>query len=732
MDKYSKEYWIAELNRAIEVREDFFKEAAESISVYRGEYDKIKDLKSPLKDFVRKINIWSFVVNTLLPAYYARKPEIECDLRNEREQAEFLLAALIGEAAARYQLEEENEIYKTLYHFVSQYALTGFGALWCSYRAEIEKEKTEEGELSKVVSERVVLESLCYDDYLCSEARKFDEVRWQARRAFLNEEEAEVRFGEEKIKDIDFNLVEELKDKHTREKDEETSIADKAAFYEIYCHESKQTYWVNLGVGADTGELLEQNEPPVNVKSFVPCSVLIANQSPNSVIPVSDYTLNKDSIIEVERLTGRIHACIEAVRSNFLYDATLGDSVASLFVDDFKGYPVTNQALTGLKLSESIEFLNPSPYVMALKEFIAARQEAENKVFEGTHTSDLMRGVTDPRETAKAQTLKHNYSSLGFDVRQRQIAEAIEKAYNIMGEIITENFSEETIFQTTNPTQLIPLIGKGNQQQAQTPQMPPQENPLQMIFDAISILKSDFTRRFSIRIKTDSMIMFDEGQNKQERLELLGTCGSIFEKLSTYAQQMPEAVDGLKELFRFAIRSFRGHKEVEPPMMAMFDAVKNRVMQPQQQQPNPDMIKFQNESRKIALDENKFSFDQWLKQQELILSGEKIKIEGQKVYSAQQVEAMRSELEKMKTTYDTIYKARTLEIEDKKVTLSESEKLMEEQRLSSEREDRIFRDATDERRHQEKLMANANKGKAKRVQVKRTPDGLDGIMTSVE
>ncbi len=682
MEKYSLSYWLNALRKAKESRKNLYKDAHESIALYSGNLEALKGLeRSAIKDVKRRINCWSFVVNSIIPAYYSRLPDIECNLRSDRENEPVkLLASLIAEKAANYQIDEENDTHQVLYHFTSQYLLTGIGCYWLKYTPSIEGEE--------VTGERVQLESLCYDDYLCSDARKADEITWKARRAFLSKEEAIARFGEDKIKGINFDFVEQSDNSKDIQQavDLEKGYQSKAAVWEIWCKESGKVYWLNYE--SDTkGELLDEDLPPISLADFYPCAELIANPAPNSVIPTSAYTLAKDSILETERLTERKHATLQAIRTNFLYDSILGDQVSSLFTDDLKGYAVTNKAINQVgKLSDMIEFTPIEPYVRALEIFTTAQQESLNRVFEQAGSSDLMRGMTNPQESATAQDLKHTYTSLRFSVPQRQIAETTEKAFNILTEILCEAFDPATIIETSNALALLPDVQEQIQQtqpaQMQQAPMPPQpviqQNPIALVVQAVQLLKNDFVRRFSIAIKTDSMIALDERENRAERLELMQASSDALAKLMPIAQSNPNLVDAIKLQYQFVLRAYKGAKEIEPELMAVFDAVKQQA-QAQQPPPPPDY-----EGKKIELENRKLS----IKEKEIELQRLKLfqenELEQMQLSFKTQVESVKAEAAAIQAQVKAALDAQKLEIEKYKAAMTEREKLIEEKRLADD------------------------------------------------
>ena len=208
--------------------------------------------------------------------------------------------------------------------------------------------------------EAAILEIVQYNDYLCSDARNEAEVEWRGRRAFLSRSKATIIFGEEVANTLKYDsFPEAIKKDFNRDREK---YEGKAEVYEIWCQESKKVYWIQT-----TGEkaLIQESDPPIEFEKFYPCVVIAQSQDPDSVIPVSDYSHCKDQILEIERLTTRIHAVTQAIRTNAAYDSAIGQQIEQLMIGDLKMVPTINwpsyKARGGL--ANSIEFMPIEPFV---------------------------------------------------------------------------------------------------------------------------------------------------------------------------------------------------------------------------------------------------------------------------------------------------------------------------------------------------------------------------------
>jgi hypothetical protein len=349
LEKYSFKYWCDELKKAKEDRSDLVETADKSINIFKRQ--------TTLEDTSRQMSVWWSLVSTLMPAYFSRVPKVDVEMRKKRGDDIMRLAGIAWENATQFAIEEYFPFTAIGYRSVLQYLLAGEGILWARYQANLEakpykyalkpgEEYDGEGEVSEeegqkyvkenvdtVTGESAILDAVNYKNYRESPAESDEEVTWKARRSFLDREEC-VSLFKEKANEFNYNTYPEAK---IANKNEKQDFEGKAEIWEIWCKKSGKVYYLHQGA-----DFLEPSEPPINFHGFWPCEVIKANIDPNSNLAFSDFKQLSDIILEVERLTSRIHATVQAIRANFLYDSILGDKVEDLLQGDLKGVPVTN------------------------------------------------------------------------------------------------------------------------------------------------------------------------------------------------------------------------------------------------------------------------------------------------------------------------------------------------------------------------------------------------------
>lgn len=605
IERFSGTYWKTEVNKAEERSKKFVESAEESIRVYNAQKHV-----NILNDTERRLNSWWYCVNTLLPAYYSSTPKAEVTLRKLSGGVLEEISATVLERNIQYSLDCEFPFDQVGYNAALQFLLTGRAVLWARYEVEIEKEEVEialfsapdgslldekgapfEGdvgetrqgpggiilakiEVEKKDDEKAVLDVVQYCDYFCSDARNETEVAWRAKRAYLTRIDAERIFGKEKADKLTYDS---FPDKDTKDwHKDDSKYEGKAEVFEIWCKESEMVYWGSKSVDEF---IFHKEKPAIEFEGFFPCTVIAQSQDPDSVIPVSDYVHVRDQVLEIERLTTRIHAVTQTIRTNALYDASLGLQVEQLMIGDLKMVPVTNwPSYKGRGgLAAGIEFMDITPYVNALQALQQARQTALDQLYETLKVSDLLRGTSEQYKSATANRLESQWSSLGLIVRQNMFTKFVSDAIAKVGAIIASQFEPEYIFEVGDANALIsPLLPPPPEpptpqegpdgQPLPPPPMPPYDPAVlieQFKQQILEFLRDEDRLNYRIAISSDSMVAIDQQQSQAEGAQLMETCGAFFEQMRSLIEQYPPLLEFSIQLFQNVIKRYKGGKELD-------------------------------------------------------------------------------------------------------------------------------------------------------------------------
>lgn len=785
VQKYSPRWWKSQITQSQERRKKFIEAAEESIRVYNAQ-KKV----GILNDAERRLNVWWYCINTLLPAFYSSTPKAEVNLRKRTGGIPYELGSVILERNTQYAMDMHFDFDKVGYNAALQFLLTGQSVLWARYAAKFEKVFQEiavikdptgqliDGtgqpytgdteilqpagsnlfiaslEVEKKVSEKAILDIIQYDDYDSSDARNESEIEWQSRKAFLDRAQAEELFGKNVADDLTYDSYPEVVKRDISRKDDK--FEGKAELHEIWCEATNKVYWLQKN-----GEkpIIESSEPSTKFERFYPCSVIRQSCDPDSVIPVSDYAHVKDQILEVERLTTRIHAVTQAIRTNFLYDAAMGQQVEQVFAGDLKGTPVTNwPSYKGRGgMGAGMEFYPVEPFVNALNVLQGARQTALQQLYETLKVSDLLRGTSEQYKSATANRLENQWSSLGLVVRQNMFSKFVSDGISNLGTIIAEQFDEETIMDVGDATELIqptiylppppPMPEPGPEgmppgDTGMVPMPPPQPSTEQLVEDMkqqiMGILRDNKQRNYRIQIASDSMVAIDQQQQQQDGAMLIERAGAFFDQMRGLVEQYPPLLDFSLSLFQNMIKRMKGGKELDgiftkamqqigeiakakeeaakqppPPdpttlevqgrlQIAQVESqAKIQVMQMEMQdKATKNQLAYQEQQLKMQRDQldaqlaiQRQQVEEYIKQQELAIAQQEVQVKQSSVQvDMLKVQAMsQSDANKQAITQETnrmsqILEIQKLELEQMRIKLSESEKLMEERRLASDQQ----------------------------------------------
>jgi hypothetical protein len=767
IERFSAEYWKSQLTLAEDRRKSFIEASEESIRVYNAQ----KDIKL-FSDTQRRLNVWWYCVNTLLPAYYSSTPKAEVTLRKRSGGVVHEISATLLERNIQYCMDLCFNFDEIGYSAALQFLLTGQAVLWARYAFEIEKEKEEialillpdgslidgegapwEGDrntltqgpgntfiatmdVEKKDDEKAILDLVQYNDYYCSDARNEAEIEWQARRAFLTRNQAESLFGQDIADDLSYDAFPEaMKKDYNRDRQK---YEGKAEVYEIWCEEAGKVYWLHKG---SEKTIIQSGEPPIEFERFYPCVVIRQSQDPDSIIPVSDFSHVRDQILEVERLTTRIHAVTQAIRTNFAYDASMGTIVEQILEGDLKGLPVPNwPSYKGRGgMANGIEFAPIEPFVNALQTLQGTRQAALQQLYETLKVSDLLRGTSEQYKTATANRLENAWSSLGLIVRQNMFTKFMSDAISNLGTIIASQFEPEKILSVGDADQLLtPLLPDMSQQDPNQPPVDPMALLESMKQQVMEVLRDDDQLNYRVRIASDSMVAIDQAQDQNEGAQLMQTAGAFFEQMKAMIEQYPPLLEFSIALFQNFIKRFKGGKELDgiftkalqqvgeiakakeeaakqppppdPKMLEMqgrmqiaqiesearLEATRMEMMDKQaknQLAMQDQQLKMQRDQLEAQIAIQKQQFDEYIAQQELLISQQEVQVKANslqvelmKIQAQSETDANKQAIAQEANRMSQLLEIQKLELENMRVRLAETEKLMEERRLASEQQ----------------------------------------------
>lgn len=591
--------------------EPAFTQWSNAISTYEREFKKWELRATKIGDRYRdekrqkdtsnqsRINILWSNVQTAIPAVFSRLPKPDVSRRFRDTDPVGRVAALILERALDFEIEHYPDYRQAMKNCVQDRFLGGRGVAW------IRKEAIGEDELEQELSPS---DYVHWKDFGHTLARTWEEVTGVWRKVYMGREALVARFGEDLGNKIPLDT------KPAERKDSGGETEYEAVIYEIWDQKTKTVLFLSKSLG----KIIEQKPDPLQLDGFWPCpKPLYATLTNDSLIPVPDYSLYQDQAETLNVLSDRIDGLVHMLQVKGVHDAA--ESVlARVFTEGENGalLPVKNWMAFAEKqgLKGSIDVLDITPIFNALKVCYEAVEQQKGVIYEITGLSDIIRGQSDPRETAEAVKTKGQFGSMRLRSMQADVAQFATELLQIKAQLICK-YQDETLVKISGVQQLPEFAEPPAGVQQGTPQfMQWQAGCQQKIQAALQLLKNSTLRDFRIEIVADSMIYMDEVQEKADRMELAQAVGGFLKEAGPAIAQTPKVAPVLAQLFKFIVTSFKVGKEIEGEIDTFADEMKELAAQPQPPKQDPAVLKVQAESQ---ADQQRMQMEGQQAQQEL-------------------------------------------------------------------------------------------------------------------
>jgi hypothetical protein len=317
---------------------------------------------------------------------------------------------------------------------------------------------------------------------------------------------------------------------------------------------------------------------------------LYATTTNGTLVPVPDYTEYQDQADQLDDLTGRIAMVTKALKVAGLYPSDERE-IARLFNEGVENQllPVTNWAAFMEKGGlEKVIMLLPIEKISAvLRDLTEIRGVIKNDLYEITGIADIIRGSTKANETATAQRIKGQYATMRLSDKQQEVARFVRDILRMMGEIMCEHFSPQT------------LLLMSDYDQSDDPGL----EGMQKTIAAIELLKNDKIRGFRIEIEDESTIAQDDEAEKAGREQFLQATSAFLQQAVPAGQAVPEMAPLLGKMLMYGVRGWRVGRDLETAfedtLSKMEKAQAEAAGQPKP--PSPDEIKAKAEMDKAQM-----------------------------------------------------------------------------------------------------------------------------------
>ena len=468
---------------------------------------RYRDERPQQVTLIHRFNILWSNVQTLLPTLYARTPKPDVQRRYKDQDDVGRLASILLERCLSFSLDPAHSDFdlvmsacvldrllpgrgvpRVLYvpHFGDtieegqQTVGDGNGVSFEETQAEatLVDNTGDAGSdpLREVVDEEVKVAYVYWEDYREGAARTWAEVPWVRYKAFMTRDELINRFGKKKGNrvNLDFPSKNSRQNMETGKEDVPPDIYRKAIVHEYWDKTKKEVVWLAPGT---PDLILDQVDDPLGLPNFFPNpDPLLGTTTNDTRIPVPDYVQYKDQAEELDKITSRIDRLTRALKVSGIYPGEQKQTLQQLIDEGTENrlIPVNDWVAFADKggLGQFIQFMPIKDIAGVLIQLYDARDRVKSILYEITGIGDIMRGETQPTETATAQQLKTNFVTRRVVPQQRAVARLARDTIRLMAAIIAGHFSAETISRITGYPQLQPV--------PQLPPAPPQWIPAPM------------------------------------------------------------------------------------------------------------------------------------------------------------------------------------------------------------------------------------------------------------
>jgi hypothetical protein len=499
--------------------------------------------------------------------------------------------------------------------------------------------------LEALDTERVELGYTVWDDVLFSPAPTWEDVRWVAFRARMTRDQLTARFG-------DVGKQVPLKNRPAgMEKDvskPENELFARAIVWEIWDKTSGKALWIAEGFADQT---LDEKPDPLRLQQFFPCPEPVQALWTNGTLkPAPEYCQYQDQAQELDDLTDKIRLITRAIRVKGFYAGDSKNEFSTMFADgndapELIAWSDWAAFTDSGGLEKLIAWFPIDMLVAALTALYQARQEVKQELYEVSGLADIIRGASNPDETATAQNIKSRFAGMRVEDKAKQMARFARDLVRLTGEIIAEHFQPKTLSEMTGiylPTAAekqaallkaqMMMANAGAQGQPADPTMAAKYQALQAQptwDDVLPVLRSDVKRSFRIDIETDTTIAPDKDAEKQARVEFLEAFSQFLSEVAPLVGQGVIPFELAKEMLLFGVRGF----PIARPLEAAIEAMQPQA--PQNQGPSPEQIRADS-AQQVA---------------QIRAQSEQAKLEGQqqleaiRQHGAAQIEALRTKTE---------------------------------------------------------------------------------------
>jgi hypothetical protein len=510
-------------------------------------------------------------------------------------------------------------------------------------------------------------------------ARIFQEITDIGFYFCFTRDEAIERFGEETVKSWPTAVW-----KHTKnmiDRDEQTHDSNNSGKYqigesseksadliiegwEIWSNITKKVYWY---CPAYPEEFLEApKEDPYKLKNFFPCAPFVIGSKPNkNMYPCVPFVRLWPTIDMFHIMYGRVMNLIDGARRRALVagDDEVVAALNQIGDAEFISCQEFQNLVSNIGLDKLVWYVPVQELVNCIAELNAQDEKFKANYDEWRGVPDILRGQSDPIETAAAVETKVSAAHDRFKNDKKAIADLARDTIELMVDMYLYLFDDEKIAR---------IVGYQFMQPEDQQQFPA----------ALAALRNDEERTIRIEVETDTTSYLGEQIRIQQRNAAVTTVIKGLESIQPLIETSPAGAAVAARVMAESLDGYgAGRQFVEDVQRYINEWVKKLEAPPPDQGPPPpdyeimkievarmnaetNRMKAEGESYKaqmeqmrqdfqLQLTQQKQQFDQWVQQNYLALDANRIAAELENKTADNErlnVEAQAKVIEAMKPT----------------------------------------------------------------------------------
>jgi hypothetical protein len=566
-------------------------------------HDLIKEIRDYYKNDKKKNkqNIFWSSVETLKPFIYFKPPTPYVERKSKIDNPVEDCACKMLEKALVHNLEAQ-DFDGVIKYARNDYLLSGLGLTYEKYVPTFKtvmqeivtpdavmNSKIEVLDNAKVETTYIDPQKLLMD---CNHVAVWEDCEWVAQIIEMTKQEVIDQFGEQiAVKILDAGLDEQ------EERDRQTEV------YRIWDKKGGKIIYLSKEV---KDEFLRVDDDVLKIEGFYPfAKPVFATMANDGLIPVPDYSEIKCQLDELDGVNTRMRLTMQALKVTGAYDGAfpelanlLNKDVTLISVNDF------DKIREKGGLDGFVGFMPIGQYIDALAALAERRAQLIQAIYEITGVSDIMRGNSDPSETATAVSKKTNFGTLRNQDRQNDFQRYLTDVLKIKAEILCEMLTPELLAEFAEP-----------------------DAQPEVVMAAIELLKTDKIRNLTLGIETNTSFMQDEEADKT--LNAVKTIHEMITSAFQVVSAQPALLALYKQMIDSVVVTLPNTRQFSTAIDETFARIEAELAQPDQEQPSPDMIRAQADMARAQADQVKNQNEFAIKQQANAIKQEEVELKKQ-------------------------------------------------------------------------------------------------------